>query len=190
MREGLFRDFDLAREHAASMKRDLPARFGLPAVGGLSVIAGAAVLETPDQFPAVPWVKYALGLVFVAAGIIVLARSRFIFRRAKSVRVGSGGVSLDFNGSRSPIYSWTDPGLRIELWDLQESPGAAELQSELRLLWAAPGNSFNLSPEAFKAIVEAARDVGMEVAISTETVQTLTLVKRTLIQPQIRIAPL
>ncbi len=169
--------FDLSIQVAARLKWDRPARLLLPAVGALAVVGGIVVYGIWDSLFIASPARYAISILLVAAGAFAASSPWTGFApRARLITTSRDGVVLSYGRSKRVSYLWSDPNLRIELWDMRSAPGNATpssspgfalaspgLPTELRLLWASPGRASNLSPEAFDGILRAAESIGASV---------------------------
>jgi hypothetical protein len=166
--------FDLSRQVAARLRWDRSMRVLLPVIGVLAIGAGIGNYFALER--ALGSLPLAIGfaaLLVSFGGLATAAPWTFYGPRAGRLETSSEGVTLLYGSGRRVTHRWSDPKLRIELWDLRPPPpGTPGLPSgrlvlpqsgvppDLQLLWYSPGRSFSLSPEAFDGVLRAAEAAG------------------------------
>ena len=162
---------------AARLKWDRPARILLPAVGALAILGGFVVYAIWDSLFIASPAGEVISIFLAAAGAFAVSSPWTGFTaRARLLTVSPEGLTLTYGTSRRVSYLWSDPKLRIELYDMRRPPSNAiatrgtelgiastRLPPEMQLLWESPGRASNLSAEAFDGILRAAESKGASV---------------------------
>jgi hypothetical protein len=170
--------FDLSRQVAARLRWDRTMRVLLPVIGALAIGAGIGNYFAFERaFGSLPLAIGFAALLVAFGGLAITAPWSLYGPRAGRLETSSEGVTLLYGSGRCVTHRWSDPRLRIELWDMRPAPpGTPELPGgrlvpnepglppELQILWYSPGRAFSLSPEAFDGVLGTAEAAGATVA--------------------------
>ena len=173
-------EFGLGSANIAQTRWDLPTRLTMIGAGSLFAIGGVYLLAVPPSgLQLGSWGSLAFAFL-IGVGVTTIALSFVAFRsRPTSIVIGPAGPVLKFASGRSRAISWLAPGTRIQLSDLREPARRVSgyLERRTGLMWVAPGPAFDLSPEAFDAIVGMARAAGLDIDDRVEDTSSLPGVK-------------
>ena len=184
---------DISPARSKLAKWNSPIRLALLLVGGLFCGGGSyAFFAAPSPLPFGLLGRLAL-LFAAAAGAFAILMALLLSDGPSLLELDSRSVSLRSPRGNSRSYEWSDPSIDFVILDVRGSPQAAlhygpddsYLSRRTGLLWVSPGRGhFDLTPEAFDAIVSAASTAGRVVTESEVRLDTFRSVRKIVLSPR------
>jgi len=162
--------FDLTSQRSGRAKWDLPTRVVAVGTGALVTTTGLYLSFVPRTSVPNQLGVHAIFDFIAAAGILAIAVGLLLTPGPYQIRATIAGVdAVDPRGRRRRLVSWSDPKLRVELWDFRGSVRDVRgyLAQRTGIMWTRPGfRGFDITFDAMEGIMASAQGAGCRIETS------------------------